>query len=223
MNFSECLQSLLDEWGGSQKDFAKAAGISPSSVVNYRKGQVPKSEELYRISKFFGVTMEWLLSGSEYEMQEGESPVLREEGPRYAPRSPLRLIPVLGWAHAGTAVDYEQTGAEELVPTSCPDPQAYAVTLEGDSMYPLCDDGDVVVVMPSVRIYSGCYVVARFQGSEGVIFRRLEVMGEHEFLMIPENDRYQARSHRPEEFTWVFPVWGSWTQLWKGKVEEMDL
>ncbi|GAA5482079.1 hypothetical protein Hsar01_01294 [Haloferula sargassicola] len=122
---------------------------------------------------------------------------------------------MIGWAHAGEAVAYEELPGDwqNRIPTECRDPKAFAVSLEGDSMAPEFRDGQLLVLMPSEEAYSGCFVVCRFK-DDGVLFRRIEFAGE-EIVLHPLNPRYDSRSYPREAFAWIYPVWGSWAQLWK--------
>jgi SOS-response transcriptional repressor LexA len=130
-----------------------------------------------------------------------------------------RVIPVVSWAHAGEAAAYEELPESwrEKVPTECRDPKAFAVRLEGDSMESTHGlsfrEGDVLVVQPSETAHSGCLVVARFR-NDGVIFRRFEVTNKA-ITLVPLNNRYQASQHQIDEFSWIYPVWGRWTQIWR--------
>jgi SOS-response transcriptional repressor LexA len=127
----------------------------------------------------------------------------------------MRMIPVIGWAHAGSAESYEEIPPtwQCKLATECRDAKAFAVTLEGDSMEPRFGEGDFIIVQPSETPYSGCFVVAKF-ANDGVIFRRLEMSGPV-ISMVPLNERYQVTTHRQEDFAWIYPVWGRWTQIWK--------
>jgi SOS-response transcriptional repressor LexA len=148
----------------------------------------------------------------------GRATILREDAVPYGGRR-TRMIPVVGWAHAGQATAYDEIPAHsaELVPTECRDEKAFAVKLEGDSM----DGdgalsfaaGDLLVAMPSEIPYSGCFVVAKF-ANDGVTFRRLETAGAR-ITLVPLNKRYEVTTHAAEEFQWMYPVHGRWTQLWK--------
>lgn len=126
-----------------------------------------------------------------------------------------RLIPVIGWAHAGEAASYDEIPKDWQcrIPTDCPDEHAFAVVLEGDSMEPKFSEGDWIIVQPGLQPYSGCFVVARF-ADDGVIFRRMEMSGGMIRLM-PLNDRWQPSEHKPDEFSWLYPVWGRFTQIWR--------
>lgn len=55
----------------------KAVGLSHVTIGNYVGGKIPKSQHLQALAKFFGVTMEWLLSGDDlqspdYAIREGD-------------------------------------------------------------------------------------------------------------------------------------------------------
>lgn len=63
MNFSSRFRELLESCGKTQKEVAEALGLSEGALINYKRESVPKSMELLAISRFFGVSMEWLLTG----------------------------------------------------------------------------------------------------------------------------------------------------------------
>lgn len=78
VNFSERFRHLIDGCGLSQKDLASALGLSEGSIVNYKKGRIPKAEELLTITSHFGVSLEWLLSGQnseDYQAPGGRKPL----------------------------------------------------------------------------------------------------------------------------------------------------
>lgn len=66
MNFFSRLNSLIDSNPLNQKALAAQLDIAESTLVNYRRDRIPKADELMRIAKHFGVSMEWLLTGSEF-------------------------------------------------------------------------------------------------------------------------------------------------------------
>ena len=63
---------LLELCPKTQKEIAKELEIGESSIVYYKAGKgLPKSNELYRMAKYFGCSMEWLLTGE--DSQNGSS------------------------------------------------------------------------------------------------------------------------------------------------------
>ena len=61
--FRERLANLLAERGISQRQLAEATKLTPQSISNYIRGtrNLPAAEELYALSKYFGLTMESFL------------------------------------------------------------------------------------------------------------------------------------------------------------------
>jgi transcriptional regulator with XRE-family HTH domain len=60
------LLGLLSEKGLTQREFAKAVGITEPSATKYcRNGGVPEWDILLRIAKYFSVSVDWLLEGDE--------------------------------------------------------------------------------------------------------------------------------------------------------------
>lgn len=125
------------------------------------------------------------------------------------------MIPVIGWAHAGSAENYEEIPKDwqDAVPTECRDVKAFAVRLEGDSMSPDFNQGDLLILQPSEEVYSGCLAVVKLS-NDGIIFRRVELRREH-IKLVPLNPQYGMEEIPRSDIAWIFPVWGMWRQIWK--------
>lgn len=66
MTINERLFALLKERGQGQNDLAAALGISQRTVSAWKnRGSDPPSNLISAISVFFGVSLEWLLTGDE--------------------------------------------------------------------------------------------------------------------------------------------------------------
>lgn len=64
MTINERLFGLLEERHISQKDFAEAVGVNSRNVSSWRtRGSDPPADLICKIADFFGVSVEWLLSG----------------------------------------------------------------------------------------------------------------------------------------------------------------
>lgn len=61
LQFPERLRRLMDEREVNNAQLARAIGLSHVAVGNFLDGQLPKSEHLYRLAKFFDVPMEYFL------------------------------------------------------------------------------------------------------------------------------------------------------------------
>jgi SOS-response transcriptional repressor LexA len=205
----------------TQEELGNQLGITGKYVGMIERGEKPVDDQ-----SSLGLLFQMLEAGGQVVIADSDrledknslrSPSrLREDPTPFSVKQrKTQLIPVVGWAHAGEAVSYEEipTAMAEKVPTECRDEKAFAVRLEGDSMERDFRDGDLLVVMPSEAPYSGCFVIAKF-ANDGVTFRRLETAGEV-IRLVPLNDRYPVSEHSSDDFTWIYPVWGRWSQLWK--------
>ncbi len=72
MKFGEKLKSLRKEKNMTQADLAAVLGISTRTVQNYESGNLyPKNSEIYgKISNIFGVTADYLLDESDFEVTD---------------------------------------------------------------------------------------------------------------------------------------------------------
>ena len=186
--------------GRNLSDLPELMGISKGMLFAYRNGSKRITGKVW----------------SKLEAAERSAGVKREPiGPKRTSESDptsgnrTRMIPVIGWAHAGDAENYEPVpdSWQERIPTECRDVKAFGVRLEGDSMEPKFSDGDVLIVQPSEEPYSGCYVVACFADDDGVIFRRMEFIAG-EIMLKPLHEGWPVTKHQASEFRWIYPVWG---------------
>ncbi len=81
-------------------------------------------------------------------------------------------IPVIDLAQAGDNGYFDDVGYptgsgwEEIVFPDIGDPNAYALMVSGDSMEPLCRDGNRIIISPVANIRSGDRVVVKTSGGE---------------------------------------------------------
>lgn len=183
----------------SKGKLAESLGVSRSMLNLYEKDNPPPPSELLdKVAKLeiaLGI--------------DDSTNVQREEAPQ------TRFIPVAGWAHAGIAASYEELPLDwqHRVPTECRDPHAFAVVLEGESMEPKYSAGDLLILQPGSEAYSGCLAVCRFK-DDGVVFRRVELLPEA-VRLIALNPAYPTEAYPRDAFSWIYPLWGRWTQVWK--------
>lgn len=65
-NFLNTIRTCLKVRGISQAQLVKDLGLAQNTFTNWMKrNALPSTEILYKISKYFGVTMEYLITGSE--------------------------------------------------------------------------------------------------------------------------------------------------------------
>lgn len=130
--------------------------------------------------------------------------------------NPLTFIPgrnsapVVSWAAAGTAHDYADLAnqIEEVVYTDSRDPNAFALIVEGDSMYPEIAAGDVITFSPNSEPRNGNIVVARLAENHGVLVKRFRRTGPEGRTIILEstNQDYPPITLPAEAFRFIYPA-----------------
>ncbi len=121
-----------------------------------------------------------------------------------------RMVPVVSWARAGLAHDFGDlcNQLEESVESSCRDPNAFALILEGDSMEPDFLAGDIVVFAPNSEARSGDFVVCRLEETHGVLFKRLRRTGSSAEIYRLEslNPAYRPVEYPAQALRFVYPA-----------------
>jgi len=118
------------------------------------------------------------------------SPPKDWSGPYYGTTD---LVPVVAFASAGGGGYYEdQEGASPMIKTSCKDPNCYAVKIEGDSMEPDFQTGDIAVASPNLEAQNGDHVVAILKSGK-VYFKKLQYTKDRKgVLLISLNRAYDV-------------------------------
>lgn len=191
----------------NKADLAKKLGIGRTTLYYIENGESEPSKQFVRS-----------LNALEQEMSAKSEQYVQMTRIHVTPSNSLdstRQIPVLGWAHAGDAMNYDEIPEswQERVPTECRDPKAFAIRLEGESMKPEYAEGDLLIVQPSEEIYNGCLAVIKMR-SDGYIFRRVELRPAY-LRMIPLNPQWACEDLPRDQIAWAYPVWGMWRQVWK--------
>lgn len=162
------IKQARERLGLSQEAFAKPLGVTRGAVGNWERDQGIKRENLVQIAERYGLTVDWLASGS------GSPPAVREPSnatpSRRKPVDPdlgPEWIPAYGQAMGGEDGYFILNGnkiADLLAPPSLVGVQdAYAVYVAGDSMEPRYYAGEALFVNPRVPIRRGDFVVAQVQ------------------------------------------------------------
>lgn len=187
-------------------ELAKKLGIGRTTLYYIEAGEIPPNEQFIH-----GLAQ---LEQSVPSRPETFVHNLAANVPPEAAGLP-RTIPVLGWAHAGEAGNYDEIPEswQVRVPTECRDPKAFAVRLEGDSMEPKFSEGDLLIVQPSEEIYNGCLAVIKLL-ADGYIFRRIELRSDC-IRVIPLNPQWGVEELPKTQIAWAYPVWGMWRQVWR--------
>ncbi len=120
----------------------------------------------------------------------------------------MRNVPILSWAQAGQATDFEQipTGWDEVVPSNVADPHAFGVRLRGDSMEPKYSEGDIAILVPGTAATNGDIVVANIR-DQGAVCKIMHVQLDKNLITLSSyNPAYPPVEYHRDEFNWIYPV-----------------
>jgi SOS-response transcriptional repressor LexA len=185
----------------SPEALAARVAIKPETMRKVSKGYQKASDQLLAALK--NLEMSVLEEGmTKRKVVIGEPDIVSPEG--------FRRVPVLSWARAGSARDYGELCRQigEWTPTECQDPNAFALIIEGDSMYPEFIAGDSVVFAPNSEPRNGDVVVCRLNEVQGVLFRRFRRCGDEGMTIRLEslNSAYKVLEYSLSEFRFIYPA-----------------
>lgn len=67
----EIFEQLLQKYGVSAYKVSKATGVTQSTLSDWKRGRsTPKSENMKKLSDYFGVSIDYLMTGKESEDKE---------------------------------------------------------------------------------------------------------------------------------------------------------
>ncbi|HCC37015.1 MAG TPA: hypothetical protein DEQ14_05080 [Treponema sp.] len=202
------LTSIRETLGLNQSNFASELNIKRPTLAGYEKGTFPPSAEyLLKIREIYDVNIDWLLTGegtpflkegietavSLLPSKHGKIPIYTPE--EIAENEKVFIVPLLDQKlSAGSEASLPETDEETaLVPVparlSKYGKNIAALTVDGDSMYPTLDRGDIVVCDSCG--WSGEGIYALRMGGESFVKRLTKAPGK--LVIISDNPRYPVR------------------------------
>ena len=194
----EALANIREQLGLTQKQLANKLGISRPHLSKLENSPAPLSPKLAR----------------------KVADVCRNVGLQISgPHSQIRGVPVRSWAQAGAGLDYEELALDwqKQVATDCPDTEAFAVEIQGDSMEPKFFQGDIAILMPTHQPRNGSLVVARLD-HEGVVFKVFTARNQspnRTCSFTSYNPVFQPIEVLESSVVWNFPVYQIIRQVWR--------
>jgi len=158
MKISDRVKALRKKLGLTQKEFAKKTDIPLRTLAgieyNERKPGYDLLMKLCKIARTFNVPIQWLMFG---EAETKEVPIIASE-PReeYETKTTgLIAIPVINDVPAGyPEVPTLDDEIRDYVYISKMPKDTFGLYVRGDSMMPELNDGDIVIVNPTMKNFS---------------------------------------------------------------------
>lgn len=179
------LKSARKATGLTQAEVAASIGITQNAYSYWENGKVKiDHESLAKLSKLFGVTIDYLMGISEQ------------------PQDNIVKIPVLGTIPAGIPleaiediIDYEEIPQSFLSGGK----EYFALAVKGDSMWPDYLPGDVVIVRKQPICNSGDDCIVYVNGYDATL-KQVKLNDEdHSLTLMPRNQSYPPRTYTQEE------------------------
>ena len=191
------LRQCREESGETLEQIGLLAGVNKSTVMRWERGDTSKINlpTLHLLANHFRVNTQWLMGLSD----EAEAPAITS-----ADAVP---VPVMGAVRAGCGgvVCEEILGTEPVdAGTLRGNCDYFWLRVSGDSMTPLINDRDLVLVRRQEQVDSGCYAVVLVDGEEGLVKRVVYTDDRLELQSV--NPYYPPRRFDGEEMSRVTVV-----------------
>ncbi|AHX12915.1 Cro/Cl family transcriptional regulator [Dyella jiangningensis] len=189
LTFAQRLNECMDDLGmkprGRQAWLKDRFGVSQPTAKGWLDDDfMPDRTKLVRMAAEFGVRLEWLITGQEPKKLSVASPMA--ESSVIPGAVDMREIPLVSYVEAGVWSDsndpYARGDGMEAIGV---DPDlaahlsrvAFALKIQGQSMEPEFQQGDVIIVDPNVAPRPGDFVVAKLDDAEKATFKKYRDRG----------------------------------------------
>lgn len=176
MDLKERLAYLMNRRGiANAAELSRITGLTQVAIRNYMRGiKIPNAQALIKLSRSLSTTTDYLLTGS----------------PLRPDRIPL-LSKIPGGEPSGwTDGEYPPGFAEEYISRGdVSDPNAFALIVEGDSMSPLINSGDIVIISPNSEVTSHSIAAVAINDDDRTL-KKVIFLNNDKVLLQPENDKY---------------------------------
>ena len=176
MEFKERLIYMMKRRGiANAAELSRMTGLTQVAIRNYIRGiKVPNAQALVKLSRALNTTADYLLSGT--------------------PIRPDR-IPLLSKIPGGSPISFSDGeypagfGEEYVDRGDVTDPNAFALIVEGDSMSPRINSGDIVIIAPNTPIISRSIAAVTIRNEDHTL-KTVMFLNNGKVLLQPENDNY---------------------------------
>ncbi len=175
------IRALRKKANLSQLELAELCGVHQTAISQWEKGRTnPDTDMLIALSQIFHCSIGAILGLD-------------------APDDPV-MIPVKGFVQAGVMTFIEDEDVCEFIaisPELARRGEFCGLTVKGQSMYPLLQNGDTLVIKVQANAEDNDIVVA-IEGRENATLKRLKVL-KNGILLMAENPEYNSIFYTKEQ------------------------
>lgn len=177
----------------SQAALGEGIGVSQTTIWKLMNGKTSSNRKLYEIADYLNINLNWLVSG-DGEMENSQ----QKNEIEYVGNIKEGSIKVKGAAIMGTNDVFQMNeDFNGRLKFHSDDPNAFALKVQGDSMFPRINSGEFVVIEPNIIPRSGDEVLVRTKDGRNMIkklefhrdyvYRFTSVNQDHPPITIDEN------------------------------------
>lgn len=178
--FADNLNYYFKAKGKTPSDIVKEFDISASTVSDWFNGlSFPRPDKIKLIAKFLGIPPAWLTEE-------------RTANRHQVSNTPLSKVPVLRRIPAGIPIEaIEDILDFEEIPKKWinSDKYYFALQIDGDSMYPKYEKGDIVIFQKTNYCENGQHCAVIVNGNDATFKKILK--SEVGITLVPLNDNYE--------------------------------
>jgi phage repressor protein C with HTH and peptisase S24 domain len=205
--FVEHLRDRRQALGKSQEEVSAAIGKSPSYIYQVERGRaIPSAETLIELSRIYRedpqdyVAIRSLVGQKDRALEFWKHLLSRDvKGVQIAGS---RRVPVINIAQYRSEEKFDDNGhplgtVDEYMLAHTKDDNAFYVRAEGNSMSPLIEEGDLVLIEPNLPVKNGDIVFGRL--ASGAVVKRLHITSDEKIMLLSTNSNYppiEIRSKR---------------------------
>ena len=191
------IKSLRKSKGYNMRQMASALNLPYTTYVNYEKGaREPNSEQLILISKYFGVSIDYLMGRTDVPFTEETSENIFEKYPNIQPLPEMRKVPLLGAIACGEPIYREE---DEWISLPNDIKADFCLRCQGDSMIDArINDGDIVFIKSCPEVENG-QIAAVSIDNEVTLKRVFYYPEKNKLVLYPENKAYEPFVYMNEE------------------------
>lgn len=189
----------------------RIAGLSQSAYSQLESGKVKSSGKIVEIANLFNVSSTWLATG---QGEPNEPSTTFDNNVEFIkPYGKIRKIPIFSDVPAGvfTEIGYNTyDDFEEIYDNGQYHERIFYLRINGDSMTPRFNTGDLILVDMDCQPKTGDFVVARTENNEST-FKRLKIGFDEKqnmtyMQLIPLNEFYSVIDSRYQPFELIGKV-----------------
>ncbi len=201
------IKEVREAKGFDQITFAQKIGVVERTLRRYEKGeQLPDADVVLKIAALTDIPPHWILTGEGgmYNVETSETKSTKAKSSTFE-KVRLIEIPLLSTVPAGkpNLVFHPDYIEKYITVDDVKDPNAFALKVEGNSMSPRIEDGDVIVVSPKKEVRNGDICVVRVNDEDTVKKVNFEDGYVH---LIPLNHGFEPVTVRKKDVTFIWRV-----------------